>query len=347
MDLARLTIDLSALRANYRQLAAAAPGAGAVVKANAYGLGAHRVAETLRSAGCADFFVATVAEGLHLRGHLADARIYVLSGPPDVADAARMAAEHLIPVLNDAMQAERWRAHRHLPVAVHVDTGMRRLGFDPDRLDTALFDGLQVKLVLSHLANADEPGDPMTRRQIARFQAVRRLFPAAATSLGNSAGALSGVASDVARPGIALYGGNPFGTRANPMHPVATLQARVVALRTVPAGEPVGYGGTFRTAAPAAIAVLGIGYADGVPRALSNRASVGYRGKRLPVAGRVSMDLLQVDATTVEETVGVGDWMEVFGPTVGVDEVARWASTIAYEVLAGIGSRVARRYVGA
>ncbi|MCY3814228.1 MAG: alanine racemase [Gammaproteobacteria bacterium] len=344
MDLARLTVDLAALRANYRTLAAITPGAGAVVKADGYGLGARRVAEALRREGCADFFVATVAEGLDLAGRLGEARIYVFSGPMDADDAARMAANGLTPVLNDSPQVARWRRHRHLPAAVHVDTGMHRLGFDFRSFDPAPFDGLLVSLVLSHLANADRRGDPLSDRQAARFSAFTRLFPDARTSFGNSAGALSGIGGDVARPGIALYGGNPFATGRSPMRPVATLEARVVGLRTVGAGEPVGYGGTFQTTRESRIAVLGVGYADGVPRAVSNRGAVACRGQRLPVIGRISMDLMHVDVTAARSPVAVGDWLEVFGHTVRVDDVAAAAGTIPYEVLTGIGSRVVRDY---
>ena len=344
MDLARLTVDLAALRANYRTLAATAPGAGAVVKADGYGLGARRVAEALCREGCADFFVATLAEGLDIADRPGEAAIYVLSGPLDADDAGRMAANGLTPVLNDFAQAARWRRYGHLPAAVHVDTGMHRLGFDYETFDAARFDGLHVSLVLSHLANADRRGDPLSDRQAARYAALARLFPGARTSLGNSAGVLSGIDSDVARPGIVLYGGNPFSTGRSPMRPVASLEARAVALRTVGPGEPVGYGGTFRTDHETRIAVLGVGYADGVPRALSNRGVVACRGQRLPVIGRISMDLMHVDVTAARSTIAVGDWLEVFGRTVRVDDLAAAAATIPYEVLTGIGSRVVRNY---
>ena len=347
MDLARLTVDLAALRANYRTLAAAAPGTGAVVKADGYGLGARRVAEALRREGCADFFVATVAEGLDLAGRLGEARIYVFSGPMDADDAAHMAANGLTPVLNESAQVARWQRYRHLPVAVHIDTGMHRLGFDFRSFDAGPFDGLRVALVLSHLANADRRGDPLSGSQAARYAALLGFFPGARTSLGNSAGVLSGIGGDIARPGIALYGGNPFSTGRSPMPPVATLEARVVGLRTIGPGEPVGYGGTFRTVRETRIAVLGIGYADGVPRAVSNCGVVACRGQRLPVVGRISMDLMHVDVTAARSRIAVGDWLEIFGRTVRVDDLAAAAGTIPYEVLTGIGSRVVRHYTDA
>ena len=348
--LARVTVDLAALRSNYRRLAANAPRTGAVVKANGYGLGARPVVRALLAEGCSDFFVATVEEGLDLADLAEASRVFVFSGPLDEADADRMAEAGLVPVLNDLAQVALWRRHGPMPAAIHVDTGMQRLGFDAHRLDPAWFKGLNLVLVMSHLANADAPGDPMTAEQAKRFAAVRAMFPNVPTSLPNSAGTLGRIPSDLARPGIALYGGRPFvpGTRAQGrLDVVATLEARVVALRTVPAGEPVGYGGTFTPDSVTRIAVLGIGYADGVPRALSNRGEVAFRGTRLPIIGRVSMDLLQVDATCAGADIALGDWVEVFGKTVRVDEVAQAAGTIGYEVLSRIGNRVRRRYAGA
>ena len=186
----------------------------------------------------------------------------------------------------------------------------------------------------------------MNKRQVDRFEAVRALFPNASGSLANSAGALAGIGSGMTRAGIALYGGNPFATRPNPMSPVATLEARVVALRTVAAGEPIGYGGTYTTEQATRIAVLGAGYADGIPRGLSADARVALGGCRLPVVGRVSMDLLHVDASDVGSGIALGDWVEVFGRTVGIDETAAWAGTISYEVLTRMGSRLQRSYIG-
>ncbi len=345
MELSWLRVDLQALRANYRFVASAAPGAGAVVKADAYGLGAVPVARALRREGCASFFVATLAEGLALRQDSQEGRLYVLSGPLDAADATAMAAHGLTPVLNDAAQVERWQPHREAPVAVHVDTGMHRLGFAAEGLRPSLFAGLRVALVLSHLANADDPVHPFNRRQLERFRAVAKLFPGACASFGNSGGALIGAASGVARPGIALYGGNPLNVAHNPMRVVATLQARVIALRTVAGGERVGYGGAYVTDRETCLAVLGIGYADGVRRGQQG-AEVAWRRTRLPVVARVSMDMMHVDATAVRADIAVGDQVELFGPTVGIEEVAAWAGTISYEILAGIGRRVPRCYVG-
>lgn len=384
METARLIVDLDALAANYRRFCpfleqapesvqrpaapspcAAVPSAapvssgretatrhlgatangqcGAVVKADAYGLGVGPVVETLFGEGCRDFFVATLDEGIAVRRLAAGGRVYVLAGPLDDADADTMADARLLPVLNDADQAKCWRARG--PAAVHVDTGMNRLGFSPQAIDSETFAGMDVCLLMSHLANADEPSDPANARQQSRFEAVKALFPNVRTSFGNSAGALSGTESDLPRPGIALYGGNPFSYQPNPMRTVATLQSRVVALRRVPHGESVGYGGTYAANGDMRIAVLGIGYADGVSRLVSPRAEVVHGGALLPVVGRISMDLMQVDATAAEG-IAVGDWVEIFGATVSIDDFAAWADTISYEVLTGIGRRVGRCYIG-
>ena len=345
MEHSRLCIDLQALRANYRFIASAAPGAGAVVKANGYGLGAVRVARALRGEGCRDFFVATLAEALALRRDSNEGSIYVFAGPLDAAEASAMAAHGLTPVLNDAAQIERWQPHRRLPVAVQVDTGMHRLGFPAAAVQPGSFAALNVALVLSHLANADDPRHPLNRRQLERFRAVAALFPEARTSLGNSGGVLIGIAEGLVRPGIALYGVNPLRTLRNPMRTVARLEARVLALRTVPHGEGVGYGSAYVADGEAVLAVLGIGYADGIRRSLKG-AEVACRGTRLPVVAEVSMDMMHVDVTAVAASVAVGDWMEIFGPNIGIEEVATWANTIGYEILTGIGPRVPRCYVG-
>lgn len=341
-----LTVDLDALRENYRRVARAGGRTAAVVKANAYGLGAVRVVEALRREGCRDFFVATLSEGIELRGANRDASIFVLSGPVDDRSASAMVQHALTPVLNDSNQLERWREHREAPAGVHVDTGMHRLGFDYRSFSASTFEGFNVGLVLSHLACADEPDHPMNQRQVARFESIRSRLPGALASLANSAGALSGVGSGMTRAGIALYGGNPFATQPNPMTAVGILEARVIALRTVAAGEPIGYGGTFTTPRETRIAVLGVGYADGIPRTLSRDARVAYRGNRLPVVGRVSMDLLHVDASTVGTDIALGDRVEIFGRTIGIDETADWAGTISYELLTRLGRRVERFYSG-
>ena len=344
--LARLTVDLRALRENYRRIADVVQRAAAVVKADAYGLGAVRVVEALAREGCRDFFVATQTEGMVVRSASPDSNIFVFSGPVDPGSADVMVRHGLTPVINDETQLGRWAGHRETPVAVHVDTGMHRLGFDHGAFSVSMFDGFNVGLVLSHLACADDPHHPLNKQQVDRFETILSSFPNAVGSLANSAGALAGIGSGMARAGIALYGGNPFSRRPNPVTPVATLEARVIALRMVAEGQPIGYGSAYTTERAARIAVLGAGYADGIPRGLSRDARVALDGHRLPVVGRVSMDLLHVDASAVESVIALGDYVEVFGRTVGIDETAAWAGTISYELLTRLGSRLRRCYTG-
>ena len=346
MKLTRLLVDLGELCANYRYLATAVPRLAAVVKANGYGLGAVPVVQALRKEGCTDFFVATPEEGATLRDANDDIRIYVFCGPYDEQSAQAMAQQRLTPVLNDRAQIQHWQPYRRMPAAIHVDTGMNRLGFESGTVEPELFTGLDVCLLLSHLANADEPRHPANLRQIEQLRAVARKFPGVTTSVGGSGGILFGAASDLARAGIALYGGNPLAGRWNPLRTVATLEAQVVALRILGSGQAVGYGGTYITDGETCVAVLGIGYADGVPRRLQG-AEVAYKGTRLPVIGRISMDLMHADATAVADAIALGDWVEIFGHTVSVDETAAWADTICYEILAGIGNRVPRCHIGA
>ena len=332
MTHARLTVDLDALAANYRTFRDnASGGSAAVVKANAYGLGVGPVARRLAAEGCRQFFVATDAEGRELRRILPDTEtfdIFVLSGIVE--------GEDLIPVVNHADQM------RAGPIALQVDTGMRRLGFD-DFDAERIPPGTEIRLLMTHLACSDAPDHPLNAEQVARFQAFAALFPGVRVSIANSAAILTGV-EGIGRPGIGLCGGNPYTAQDNPMRCVATLEGQVLQVRKTPAGVPVGYGATHVTPRDTVIAVVGIGYADGVPRALSNRGQAAFRTITAPIIGRVSMDLTLVDVTALP-LVQPGDWIEFFGSSVGIDEVAAWAGTISYEILTGIGNRVSRTYV--
>ena len=332
MTHARLIVDLDALAANYRRFRDnSSGGSAAVVKANAYGLGMEPVARRLGAEGCRQFFVATEAEGRELRRILPDAAtfdIFVFSGVVDSDD--------LIPVVNHPAQI------RTGPIALHVDTGMHRLGFDGLDAERMPAD-TEVKLLMTHLACADTPDHPLNEAQLERFEAFAARFPGVPKSIANSAAILTGV-EGIGRPGIGLYGGNPFAAQENPMRCVATLEGEVLQVRKVMAGAPVGYGASHVTKRDTTLAVVGIGYADGLPRALSNRGQSAFRTIRAPVIGRVSMDLTLVDVTDLPP-VEPGEWIEFFGNSVGIDEVAAWADTISYEVLTGVGNRVSRMYV--
>jgi alanine racemase len=349
---AMLKIDLDALAANFRLLRdrAAPAECAAVVKADAYGLGMVPVARRLLREGCRRFFVATLAEVAELRALDPGAAIYVLEGAV-LAAVDELVALHATPVLSSLEQVERWRGHGR--ALLHVDTGMTRLGLSPADVRVLaarrdLLDGVELEYVITHLACADEPEHPLNRAQIALFDELRALLPQAPTSIGNSAGLLCGAAyrGDMVRPGIALYGGNPFADRGNPMAPVVTLLAPILQIRDITEPVSVGYGATYAAQPPARLAVIGAGYADGYPRCLGNVGAAALHGLRVPVVGRVSMDLTCVDVSALpRNTVRVGDFVELIGPTVGLDEVAAAAGTISYEILTGLGRRLVRRYV--
>lgn len=360
-----LTIDLVALKDNWRRLNTLAGKAecGAAVKGNAYGLGIEAVAKALWEAGCRSFFVARPKEGEELRGLLPQATIYILDGL-FAGQAEFYAKLNLCPALITIEEAREWAAFgrvygRKLPCAIHVDTGINRLGFSMPEFDSLLSDGftmggLNVTLLMSHLACADDPSHPLNQRQRAAFAAVRARLPGVAASLANSSGVFlgDGFTHDLVRPGIALYGGNPTQNAANPMLPVAILEGAVMQLREVAAGDTVGYGATWTATRPTRIAILGAGYKDGVPRALSSRqpqgpAQVFISGRRCPVIGRISMDMMAIDITDLPAgSVRRGTRAEILGRHIGIDEAASWAGTISYELLTRLGSRYARLYTG-
>ncbi|MDB5360340.1 MAG: dadB [Rhodospirillales bacterium] len=355
-----LTIDLTALVANYHLLQGRLGGAdcAAVVKADAYGLGAARVAASLSRAGCRHFFVAHLQEGIELRRVLpAEAEIFILNGLMPGAEALCL-DRGLTPVLNSLDQVDRWTAlSRRLGAALaailQIDSGMARLGLSPaeiDRLtrDPARLDGVALRAVMSHLACADEPDHPANRAQLAMFEAQRRRLPPAPASFANSSGIFLGADYhfDLARPGAALYGVAPVPDAPNPMRPVVGLDARVIQTRRIAAGDAVGYGHAFRATGPMRIATLAVGYADGWLRS-AGRAGLAYVGDQaLPIAGRVSMDSLTLDISVLPaDMLQPGDFVELLGPHRSIDDVAAAAGTIGYEILTSLGGRYRRRYI--
>lgn len=343
---ARLTVDLHALARNYHALAAAS-GAPVhpVVKADSYGLGAAACARRLMTEGARTFFVARAAEGVALRAALrAGPAIYVLDGCVAGTEAALIAAD-LHPVLNHGDQLTAWRAAGGSVCGLQIDTGMNRLGFRPEDAPEP-FEGLG--LILSHLACADDPAEPMNARQRDAFAALAQRYPGAVRSFANSGGCFLGpdYAFDAVRPGICLYGGGPEGRPDQRISPVATLTADVLQVRDVPAGETVGYSRGFEADQPRRIATCAAGYADGVLRAYSGSGEgrVWVGGELRPILGRVSMDVCAVDVTGLD--VSIGDTVELFGPNRMLDDAASTAGTIAYELLTSITARVPRVYVG-
>ena len=395
----RLIVDLRALRENFRSLAArsAAECAG-VVKADAYGFGLAPVARALAEAGCRTFFTAFAGEAAALRALLPGAAIYVLS-PWVESEGALLRDERLVPCLYDAAGVAAWSAlgaaaGSPLPAALHLETGINRLGMSEAEAHALAGEGaerassrspaagrsapgggargpgpaseargsgsgarkgrIDVRMVMSHLASGDEPHAAMNRVQLARFRALRRLFPRARASLANSAGVLLGADYhfDLARPGVAVYGHDPhYRTGPARVRPVATFEARLAQVKRLRAGERIGYGETFTCPRDMRVGVVLAGYADGVDRRLSPAPGappfrVGIGGHRAPLVGRVSMDMIVVDLSEVPEAdAPPGAAVEIFGPRAPVEAMAEGAGTIPYEIFTGIGRRVPRHYV--
>ena len=346
MPLGLLTIDCGAVVRNWRQLCALHPNGAvaSVVKANAYGLGAGPIGTALRDAGCRHFFVATVEEGVALRKALGEgAMIAVLSGFPPRRFPG------LTPVLNSLADIA---AHEGQAI-LHVDSGMSRLGLAVDELEVLAAEPerlarLDLRFIMTHLAAAEDATHPMNAAQIERFQEACLRLPRARRSIANSSGIFLGgrFQSDLARPGAALYGLNPTPGRPNPMEPVVKLQARVLQTRDIPPGQTVGYGGGWLATRQSRIATLGIGYADGIPRAVENKLQGHFRGQALPLVGRVSMDLMTFDATECP-ALRAGHMLDLIGADQDVDALAGMAGTIGYEVLTSLQRRFRRDYLPA
>jgi alanine racemase len=360
----RLTIDLGALAANYHFLAAqiAPAEAGVTIKADAYGLGMAECAPVFWRAGARSFFVALAGEAVALRSILPDADIYVLHGAT-AANAAILRDRNIMPVLGSPEMIALWgELGSGTPCALHVDTGMNRLGLTIDEAKLLAVEGLRslnAVLLMTHFACADDPDHLKNTLQIDSFNAAKALFPQLKTSLQNSAGAFLGsrASSDVARLGIALYGGEAVNDVNNPMRPVVTAEAHVMMVRHAKAGETVSYGATETLKRDTRIAVCSVGYADGYHRAISGTgvalrqtgrpAGQGFiAGHTVPILGRVTMDQTMFDVTDVPD-VKAGDFIELFGANILLDDAARAAGTIGYELLTSLGQRYYREYLPA
>ena len=357
-----LTIDLAAVEANWRRLygMTVPVECAAVLKADAYGCGLERVASRLLKAGCKTFFVADVGEGRRLRAVAPAAVIYVLNGVlPNTGPA--LAALNLRPVLNSTTELAEWDTFVaenswRGGAALHIDTGMNRLGLTPDEAvaiaHRAKSYGHGFTLLMSHLACADTPDHPMNDKQMRLFREIRILYRGIPSSLANSAGIFLGGSAhcDLVRPGIALFGANPLPGRSNPMRPVVELKGRIIQLRPVKRGDTVGYGATWTAARPSRLAVIAAGYGDGYFRAAGAgkgkiAAPVIVAGKRCPIIGRVSMDSIVVDVTDLPQGQPKrGDLATLIGGDLGIDELAAACGTIGYEMLTNLGKRYHRIY---
>lgn len=364
-----LTIDLDAVASNWRYLRdlTAHKHCAAVVKADGYGLGLAPVARRLAAEGCDTFFVAHLDEGIALAAALKPGRMTAWQTRPRICvmnglmpGQAAVYAEHDIwPCLNDLGQVDGWQRFcgdqgKALPAVLHVDTGMSRTGLDrlearvlmeqPSRLD-----GVNLRFIMSHMACADTPDDPMNRRQQDYFATCLKHLPKAAEGGMLAASSASFLGPDWhfdwIRPGVALYGVRPNRVAPNPLKPTISLDARILQIRQIDAPESVGYGASHRVQGPTRIATLAVGYADGFLRCLSNNASAWMGDVEMPIVGRVSMDLITVDITAAPQ-IGPGDSLNLIGPHQDVDAVADKAGTIGYEILTSLGQRYARHYLG-
>jgi alanine racemase len=359
-----LSVDLDAIVANWRKLEKTAVPAecAGVVKANAYGCGIEQVSRALSAAGCKTFFVATLDEAAAVRAALPQAAIYALDGFFQNSGEA-YAKIDCKPVIGDLNELAEWdvfcrRSGWNGGAAIHIDTGMNRLG-----LTTAEAQGIiprinagdhGITLVMSHLVSAEQLNSPFNARQLTIFREIASVFSGVPASLSNSSGVFLGAQFqfDMVRPGAALYGVNPTPEADNPMQPVVELKARIVQIRNIDRGETVGYGGTWTARRPTRLAIVSAGYADGYFRAASANdgtrgAEVVVAGKRCPVAGRISMDLMAIDVTDLPANAARrGHLVTLLGEGITVDELAHHFGTIGYEVLTSLGSRYARVYKG-
>ncbi len=362
----RVTVDLGALADNWRQLARrAAPGrCAAVIKADAYGVGVSEAAPALWAAGARVFFVAHFSEGLAARRALpAGAAVYALNGLESGPEPDDYVQYRLAPVIGGEEELARWSAYavrrgQTSPCALHLDTGMNRLGFDSlSRLRGAMetHGGASgADLLMSHFVSAEIPDDPVNAAQIDRFEAARAAFPSLRASLANSSGMFLAASPiyDLARPGYALYGGNPIPGRPTPMRPVVTLTVAIQQTRWIEAGMTCGYNAQWTAKRRTRLATLLSGYADGLPRGAGATdskpgADVTIGGRSCPLVGRVSMDLTIVDVTDLpEDAARPGDRVEFFGSSADLDDFAARSGTIGYHVLTTLGPRYRREYVG-
>jgi len=355
-----LEVDLDAVAANYERLRAELGGVpcGACVKADAYGLGMEPVARTLWAAGCREFFVAYLDGGIRLRQILPDAAIHVFSGLGG-GPADEYTAHRLVPVLNSLGDIDAWRRHverigDNTPADIHIDTGMSRLGLPQDEVERLRqapdrVEGLNIDIVMSHLAWAENIDSDMSNRQLAEFNAVRHLAGAKRASLANSSGVFLGPKFhfDLGRPGAAIYGINPTPYTDCPIRQVITVKGKILQVRSVDTPRSVGYGAMFTAEQPTRIATVGAGYADGYFRSLSGRATARVCNVEVPVVGRVSMDMITLDVSAIpEDAVRPGDYAVLIGDGYDINDIAKDADSIGYEVLTSLGKRYRRTYLG-
>ncbi len=338
----RLHLDSDALVANWRFLKAQGTAAcGAAVKANGYGLGAREVVTRLRNAGCRDFFVAHWHEAVAIADLVPPGWISVLNGI-EAADMTLVRALGAIPVLNTPKQVELWKSGGGGRCHVMLDTGINRLGIGPEQLSSDLLDGLDIDILMSHLASADQDNG-QNDLQLALFNELSHAIAAKRRSFANSAGIMLGrdYHFDLTRPGIGLYGGIERAEMAGGIAQVASLSARILQVRHLEAGEPVGYGGTYVCERPTVLATVAMGYADGYMRSFAGNGIVYAGDIALPVIGRISMDLITIDASACP-SLAEGDWVTL---PYGLPVLAKQSGLSQYELLTTLGQRSRRIWI--
>lgn len=355
----QLVIDLDAFAANYHAVRdhVSPSGCGAVVKADAYGLGARRLASRLHREGCRTFFVAQLCEALDLRAALPPGCTIVILNGLDPGGEQACADWGFVPVLNSDNQVRRWRytarlRGRPLPAGLQLDTGMSRLGLSNASAlalaqDGSLSSDIDLRFVMTHLACADEPDAAANDEQLRRFEQLTMSFPGVPRSIANSSGTTlsSSYHLDFVRAGIALYG-VPTRPLSLKIFPVVRLCARILQIRELSPGTGVGYGLTYTASGPQYVATLALGYADGWPRGRGNIGAAWHRDVRLPIVGRISMDSMTVDISGVPPgEIAEGDFVDLICPNQTLDDIAAGADTIPYELLTRLGGRHARAYV--
>lgn len=355
-----LTVDLDAIRQNYaylKKMVAPAICAG-VVKADAYGLGMDRVAPAMFEAGCKDLFVAWPEEGIDLHPLLPNARIFVLHGAMP-GTAKELAQNNLIPVVNHLGQLAEWanyarKTGKKMPVAIHVDSGLNRLGMPLDEVQKIhknpdLLGGLDLQLIMSHLAIPALANHPMNQTQLDAFKKALTFLPKAPASLAASSGTFLGeeFRFDMVRIGSSIYGMNPLPNKPNPMRAVAKLEFPVLQVQEVPTGKTIGYGCTYKTEKPTRVATLGGGFSDGYMRSLSNNGTIWIGDYRCPVLGRVSMDLITIDVSDIPaHLIQPGEMIAILNEQYTVNHLAGEARTRTTEILCGLGRKPKRQYIG-
>ncbi len=355
-----LTINLGALADNYRlfeQHTAGNSSIAGIVKANAYGLGLKKVSQKLTNLDCSQFFVATLDEALELRAYDNKTPIAVLGGLAQNIETNYL-THNITPVLNTQNDIKKWqelalKQHTKLKTILHFDTAMNRLGLSVDDAytlinDKTLFNALNIQIVMSHFACADEKDHPLTQQQADLFAKITAHFPDSQKSLANSSGLFrdNSYHFDLVRPGYALYGGNPTPETQNPMQPVVSLNTPILQTRNCKKGESIGYGATHIFNKDTRTATVAIGYADGFLRSNSSKAILYYNNQPCPVLGRVSMDLVTIDISQIQgQQPQQDDPIEVLGPNQSIDNLAKNADTIGYEILTSLGHRYKREYI--